>query len=100
MTKAEIVFFSLVLKSLIFSHNELDYKGLYTRVRNVTVRRTNILSLFQAPFYPIEAERKGATATEYGLVFGVFELTVFLVRYARFLVHAFFVAFKTYQRIG
>jgi len=33
----------------------------------------------QAPFYPIEAERKGATATEYGLVFGVFELTVFLV---------------------
>ena len=64
------------------------------------VRRTNILSLFQAPFYPIEAERKGATATEYGLVFGVFELTVFLVRYARFLVHTFFVAFKTYEIIG
>jgi MFS family permease len=33
----------------------------------------------QAPFYPAEAERKGATATEYGLVFGVFELTVFIV---------------------
>ena len=33
----------------------------------------------QAPFYPAEAEKKGATATEYGLVFGVFELTVFLV---------------------
>lgn len=33
----------------------------------------------QAPFYPQEAERKGATATEYGLVFGVFELTVFIV---------------------
>ncbi len=32
----------------------------------------------QAPFYPREAERKGATATEYGLVFGVFELVVFL----------------------
>ena len=32
----------------------------------------------QAPFYPQEAEKKGATATEYGFVFGVFELTVFL----------------------
>jgi len=33
----------------------------------------------QAPFYPAEAEKKGATASEYGLVFGIFELTVFLV---------------------
>ncbi|GLV39174.1 Vesicular monoamine transporter [Carabus blaptoides fortunei] len=33
----------------------------------------------QAPFYPHEAELKGATATEYGLVFGIFELVVFIV---------------------
>lgn len=33
----------------------------------------------QAPFYPQEAEKKGATPTEYGLVFGIFELTVFFV---------------------
>ena len=33
----------------------------------------------QAPFYPAEAEKKGASATSYGLVFGIFELTVFLV---------------------
>ncbi|XP_037082981.1 MFS-type transporter SLC18B1-like [Pollicipes pollicipes] len=33
----------------------------------------------QAPFYPHEAEKKGATATQYGFVFGIFELTVFLV---------------------
>ncbi|XP_071440047.1 MFS-type transporter SLC18B1-like [Hetaerina americana] len=33
----------------------------------------------QAPFYPKEAERKGSTATEYGLVFGIFELVVFIV---------------------
>lgn len=33
----------------------------------------------QAPFFPKEAELKGATATEYGLVFGVFELVVFIV---------------------
>lgn len=41
----------------------------------------------QAPFYPEEAERKGATATEYGFVFGIFELTVFLASpfYGRFL---------------
>ncbi len=31
----------------------------------------------QAPFYPKEAELKGATPTEYGLVFGIFELVVF-----------------------
>jgi len=33
----------------------------------------------QAPFYPAEAAKKGASATEYGLVFGIFELTVFIV---------------------
>ena len=33
----------------------------------------------QAPFYPAEAEKKGASATQYGLVFGIFELTVFIV---------------------
>uniref|UniRef100_A0A1B6CRM2 Major facilitator superfamily (MFS) profile domain-containing protein n=1 Tax=Clastoptera arizonana TaxID=38151 RepID=A0A1B6CRM2_9HEMI len=33
----------------------------------------------QAPFYPHEAEKKGATAAEYGLVFGVFELVVFVI---------------------
>ncbi|CAG7829177.1 unnamed protein product, partial [Allacma fusca] len=36
-----------------------------------------IISL-QAPFFPQEAEQKGATATEFGLVFGVFELVVFI----------------------
>ena len=38
-----------------------------------------ILSYFQAPFYPHEAEKKGCVPSEYGLVFGIFELTVFLV---------------------
>ncbi|XP_046741786.1 MFS-type transporter SLC18B1-like [Diprion similis] len=33
----------------------------------------------QAPFYPREAERKGATPSEYGLVFGIFELVVFFI---------------------
>ncbi|KAF5270493.1 hypothetical protein FQA39_LY08371 [Lamprigera yunnana] len=33
----------------------------------------------QAPFYPNEAEQKGCSATEYGLVFGIFELVVFIV---------------------
>ncbi|XP_014240079.1 MFS-type transporter SLC18B1-like isoform X2 [Cimex lectularius] len=31
----------------------------------------------QAPFYPQEAEKKNATATEYGLVFGSFEFIAF-----------------------
>lgn len=33
----------------------------------------------QAPFYPHEAEKKGLTAFEYGLVIGIFELVVFIV---------------------
>ncbi|XP_034938176.1 MFS-type transporter SLC18B1-like [Chelonus insularis] len=33
----------------------------------------------QAPFYPQEAEKKGASPSEYGLVFGIFELIVFLI---------------------
>lgn len=33
----------------------------------------------QAPFFPQEAEKKGANATEYGLVFGIFELVVFFI---------------------
>ncbi len=37
------------------------------------------LSVFQAPFYPAEAERKGLSASEYGFVFGIYELTVFVV---------------------
>ncbi|XP_029342889.1 MFS-type transporter SLC18B1 isoform X1 [Acyrthosiphon pisum] len=32
----------------------------------------------QAPFYPEEAEKKGCTATEYGFVFGSFELVTFI----------------------
>ncbi|CAD6236491.1 GSCOCG00008210001-RA-CDS [Cotesia congregata] len=33
----------------------------------------------QAPFYPREAEKKNASPSEYGLVFGIFELIVFLI---------------------
>ncbi|XP_008556075.1 MFS-type transporter SLC18B1-like isoform X1 [Microplitis demolitor] len=33
----------------------------------------------QAPFYPQEAEKKNASPSEYGLVFGIFELIVFLI---------------------
>lgn len=33
----------------------------------------------QAPFFPQEAELKGATPTEYGLVFGVYELAIIVM---------------------
>ncbi|CAG7829141.1 unnamed protein product [Allacma fusca] len=63
----------------------LTYFG-YTKKQWVTllvigfanVIATTVISM-QAPFYPHEAERKGASATEYGLVFGVFELTMFVM---------------------
>ncbi|GFY72923.1 MFS-type transporter SLC18B1 [Trichonephila inaurata madagascariensis] len=32
----------------------------------------------QAPFFPAEAESKGATPTEYGFIFGIFQLTIFV----------------------
>ncbi|KAG8200267.1 hypothetical protein JTE90_021918 [Oedothorax gibbosus] len=32
----------------------------------------------QSPFFPAEAESKGASATVYGFIFGVFQLTIFL----------------------
>lgn len=36
------------------------------------------MTIFLCNFF-LQAERKGCTATEYGLVFGIFELVVFLV---------------------
>ncbi|XP_067014314.2 MFS-type transporter SLC18B1 [Anabrus simplex] len=39
---------------------------------------SSICISLQAPFYPKEAELKGASATEYGLVFGSFELASFI----------------------
>ena len=32
----------------------------------------------QAPFFPAEAEKKGATPSQYGFVFGIYELVIFL----------------------
>lgn len=73
---------------------------LETQPRKLTKRQWVTLATFiivnfcsavcislQAPFFPSEAEKKGATPTEYGLVFGIFELTVFIVSpfYGRFL---------------
>ena len=31
-----------------------------------------------APFYPVEAAKKGATSTEIGLIFGIFQLIIFI----------------------
>ncbi|XKL60510.1 hypothetical protein PGB90_007567 [Kerria lacca] len=39
---------------------------------------SSLCASLQAPFYPAEAEKKGATATEYGLVFGIFEFVCFV----------------------
>ncbi|KAK2718531.1 MFS-type transporter SLC18B1-like isoform X2 [Artemia franciscana] len=60
--------------------------GIYTRRQWATIlvvasARFSLAMAFslRAPFYPFEAEKKGATATEYGLVFGVFYLIVFSI---------------------
>ena len=36
-------------------------------------------SMFQAPFFPREAVSKGLEVWHFGLVFGAFEITVFIV---------------------
>ncbi|XP_076332330.1 MFS-type transporter SLC18B1-like isoform X2 [Tachypleus tridentatus] len=43
----------------------------------------------QAPFFPQEAEKKGASPTEYGLIFGIFEFTVLLASpiYGKLMFH-------------
>jgi len=51
-----------------------------TAITFVVVNFCNAMCVsMQAPFYPHEAEKKGCVPSEYGLVFGIFELTVFLV---------------------
>jgi hypothetical protein len=37
-----------------------------------------LLSALQPPFYPKEAEQRGATPTQYGFVFGIVHLVSFL----------------------
>jgi len=51
-----------------------------TAITFIVVNFCNAMCVsMQAPFYPHEAEKKGCVPSEYGLVFGIFELTVFLV---------------------
>ena len=38
-----------------------------------------MLFMFQAPFFPREAVSKGLEVWHFGLVFGAFEITVFIV---------------------
>ncbi|KAG8225191.1 hypothetical protein J437_LFUL001318 [Ladona fulva] len=59
--------------------------GKYTRRQWLTLYVLGSVHLgsavcisLQAPFYPVEAESKGASSSIYGLVFGVFELVAFL----------------------
>lgn len=45
-----------------------------------------MLISLQPPFYPAEAEKKGATPSQYGFVFGAFNLAAFITApiFARF----------------
>ncbi|CAG7822490.1 unnamed protein product [Allacma fusca] len=60
-----------------FGHSKNQLAALLV-IGFANVLATTVISM-QGPFYPLEAERKGASATEYGLVFGVFELTMFIM---------------------
>ena len=63
----------------MFGVNFSRHQWLVT-ITFVVVNFCNAMTVsMQAPFYPHEAEKKGCVPSEYGLVFGIFELTVFLV---------------------
>ncbi|XP_015916843.1 MFS-type transporter SLC18B1 [Parasteatoda tepidariorum] len=56
------------------------YKKMYIIISLVYANFWMAASVsLQAPFFPKEAESKGATPTQYGLVFGVFELVVIIM---------------------
>lgn len=69
-----------------FQESFKNHKKRYT-ARQLLVIFTYIYGNFflaacvslQAPFFPKEAEQKGASPTEYGLVFGVYELAIIFV---------------------
>ena len=42
------------------------------------VSKLIISNLFKAPFYPREASEKGASPSEYGFVFGIIHLAIFI----------------------
>ncbi|KFM69104.1 MFS-type transporter, partial [Stegodyphus mimosarum] len=57
-----------------------NWKKLYIVVSLVYANFWMAASVsLQAPFFPREAELKGATPTQYGLVFGIFELVVIIM---------------------
>ncbi|XP_054708278.1 MFS-type transporter SLC18B1-like [Uloborus diversus] len=68
------------------SQDGLKKKVKYTYIQWVTLITLAFANFcagacvsLQAPFFPAEAEAKGATPTEYGFIFGMFQLTIFVM---------------------
>ena len=60
--------------------NNLNTEQLLVLITLIMTHLCNGMCVsLQAPFYTAEASKKGASGTECGLVFGIFELTVFIV---------------------
>ena len=59
------------------SWSKLRLAALATVIASAYVVWGLLVSL-QPPFYPAEAERKGAKPSQYGFVFGIFSLAAFL----------------------
>lgn len=77
---------SIDQKQISFHESIKNHRKNYT-TRQLLIIFTYIYGNFflaacvslQAPFFPLEAEKKGATATQYGLVFGAYELAIIFV---------------------
>ncbi|XP_023221317.1 MFS-type transporter SLC18B1-like isoform X1 [Centruroides sculpturatus] len=84
--------FSFSYKDLLGSRadGEKDEEGEPIKRKNTTKEWLTLITLafanfsvgacvsLQAPFFPKEAEMKGATPTQYGMIFGVYQLTMFI----------------------
>ena len=66
-------------------HKPLLKMAIYTKRKIVTLLLIGLEQFcsglcysIQGPFYPAEAQKRGATPTQYGFVFGIFQLVVFV----------------------
>ena len=79
----------IIFKFLTFrGHKELFSQNLDSSSKAVFIRTivpflllqfsVGLCSSLQATFYPIEASSKGATASQFGAVFGIIHLSLFM----------------------
>ena len=66
------------LMKIWLQFSQCHYKMLLVNISAVYLTLGLLISL-QPPFFPSEAEKKGATPSQYGFMFGITNLTIFII---------------------